>query len=248
MESTATGKHPAIQKLVEDVVGAVGDGVRAVVLYGSAARGDFEAATSDLNVILVLQDLTPTRLEALGPALHRWERRGQPPPRLFSPELIAESADVFPIEFLDLVQRRVVVHGQDPFAELVIHPDHLRLQCERELREKMMRLREGYVAARGRPKAVARLLTESYTTFLALFRGCLHLLGGSVPFHNRDTAAAFCERAGLDRTPFDEVGRLKHEENAVSDPRSLFARYYEELTKAVHRVDRFGSPDGGSSE
>ena len=32
------------------------------------------------------------------------------------------------------------------FADLDIHLDHLRTQCEREMREKMMRLREAYLA------------------------------------------------------------------------------------------------------
>jgi len=76
------------------------------------------------------------------------------------------------------------------------------LWCERELREKMMRLREAYVEHHGSARELRRLLVTSYTTFVALFRGCLHLLGGEVPLHNDEVVSAFCERAGLDPEPF----------------------------------------------
>jgi hypothetical protein len=169
----------------------------------------------------------------------RWERGRQPVPRLFTPELIADSADVFPIEFLDIRRSHVVLHGPDPFEALVVQRDHLRLQCERELREKLMRLREAYVEVHARPRELGRLLTDSYTTFVALFRGCLHLLGAEVAVHNDEVVAAFCERAGLDRRPFDEVERRKRGEAPSSGARELFARYYAELGAAVARVNRF---------
>jgi hypothetical protein len=35
------------------------------------------------------------------------------------------------------------------------------------------------------------------------------------------------------------VERLKHGDKSDADPKPLFSRYYQELTKAVHRVNRF---------
>ncbi len=234
--------------MVEESVAALGSRLLSVVLYGSAARGDFQEKTSDFNLILVLEDLSPASLEALSPVVARWGRRGQTPPRLFSRELIADSADVFPIEFLDILACRRVLHGEDPFSGLKVRRDHLRLQCERELREKLMLLREGYVAAHARPKDLRRLLTDSYTSFIALFRGCLYLLGVEAPSRNAEVVSAFCARAGLDRAAFEEVDRLKRGEGAAVDLKALFARYSEELNRAVGKVDRFDSRRGGESQ
>jgi predicted nucleotidyltransferase len=247
MDRTDVTRDPHLQRVVRDLDRALGARLLAVVLYGSAARGDYRQGTSDFNLIVVLQNLDPDGLEALSPALKWWARQGQPAPRLFSPAIIGEAADVFPIEFLDIQRRRVLLHGQDPFATVAIGYDHLRLQCERELREKMMRLREGYVEAHASRRALTRLLTDSYTTFVALFRGCLHLLGGESPLHNAEVVTAFCARADLDRSPFLEVDRLKHGDGYAGDLRALFARYYEALTRAVHRIDRFEPRHGGQS-
>jgi hypothetical protein len=130
----------------------------------------------------------------------------------------------------------VIVTGDDPFAATEVHPEHLRLQCERELREKMMRLREGYVETHDRPRELRRLLTDSYTTFVALFRGCLHLLGDDVPVHNDEVASAFCARGGIDAAPFHEVDRLKRGEPVD-----------EQLGRAVTTVDRFETGRGDAS-
>ncbi len=247
MKQADVTKDSRLTRMVRDLDRALGARLHGVVLYGSAARGDYQQGTSDFNLIVVLQSLEPEVLEALSPALKWWGRQGQPAPRIFSTAIIEDAVDVFPIEFLDIQGRRILLHGQDPFATIAVNHDHLRLQCERELREKMMRLREGYVEAHASRRALARLLTDSYTTFVALFRGCLHLLGGDIPLHNEEVVAAFCARADLDRSPFLEVDRLKHGEGSASDPRSLFARYYDALTKAVHRIDRFEPRQGGKT-
>ena len=108
-------ENPQTERMVRELAQALGDRLVSVVLYGSAARGDFQQATSDVNLLVVLDSLAPDRLEALSGAFGGWTRKKQPLPRVFSKELIAESADVFPIEFLDLQSRRQVLHGEDPF-------------------------------------------------------------------------------------------------------------------------------------
>ena len=247
METTRPGEHPVLKKMVQKLTQVLGDRLSSIVLYGSATRGDFHEGTSDFNLLIVLRDLHPGTLELLtDPVLH-WERQRQPAPLIFSGAMVIDAADVFPIEFLDIKRYRKVLHGPDPFESLKVDPSHLRLQCERELREKMMRLREGYIECHKRPRRLKSLLTDSYTTFVALFRGCLHLLGGEVPVHNVEVVSAFCDRAGLDPTPFEDVDRLKRGESVAGDPKEIFSRYYGELTKAVGAVDRFEERKGGES-
>jgi len=238
MNAEDAGKDPALQALVQGLQEDLGPRLRSVVLYGSAARGDHHPASSDLNVIVVLDPLDPAALEALAPAVRRFARKGHPIPRLFSPGLIAASADSFPVEFAEIRAARVVLHGDDPFGGVRVGRDHLRLQLEREIKEKMMRLREGYVLVHDRASALRRLLARSYPAFAALFRGGLVLMGRPVPSHNQEVVAAFCEAAGLDREPFDEVARLKRGEKGTQDPRAIFARYHDALTRAAEKVDR----------
>ena len=195
-------------------------------------------------MILVLASLDPATLEALSPAVRRFVRKGHPIPRLFSPGLIAASADSFPIEFVDIRAGRVVLYGDDPFGAVPVARDTLRLQLEREIKEKMMRLREAYVLVHESASALRLLLKQSYPAFAALFRGGLHLLGRPVPAHSQEVVAAFCDAAGLDRAPFDEVARLRRGEKPTQDLKTIFARYHDALTRAAEWVDRLNTRGG----
>jgi predicted nucleotidyltransferase len=241
-------QRPELAGFVEGLTRALGPRLEAVVLYGSAARGDFREGTSDLNVAVVTAALDPPTLEALTSPILEWVKAKQTPPRLLTRALVAASLDVFPVEILDLRTYHVALHGTDPFAGVVIRTEALRVQCERELREKLMRLREGYVTAHATKGALRALLVDSYTSFLALFRGCLHLLGGPVPGQADAAATAFCERAGIDAAPFLEVGRLRDGRGAGSDElKRVFSGYYDALTRAADLVDAFVPAQGGET-
>jgi len=246
MAQETTGKHPALGRLLEGLTSALGARLRSVVLYGSAARGDQRARASDINLLVVVDRLDTGTLDAMRPALTAWMRARQPLPRLFTPELIVESADVFPIEFHDIRSHGSILHGEDPLAGVSLKPGHLRLQFEREMREKLMRLREGYLQTGLKPAAITRLLVASWGSFIALFRGCLHLMDAPVPLHDVDVVTLFCGKAGLDAAPFHEVERLRQGGRAA-DPRELFVRYHRGIEEAIRRVNNFEDHAGGAS-
>ncbi|MEE3203493.1 MAG: nucleotidyltransferase domain-containing protein, partial [Acidobacteriota bacterium] len=92
--ATDVSTHPAIGKLLKGLKTTVPENLVSVVLYGSAARGEYEKSSSDLNIAIVVEELTPTTLEALSGPIKKWVRGGQPAPRLLSPSIIRESVDV----------------------------------------------------------------------------------------------------------------------------------------------------------
>jgi hypothetical protein len=119
-----------------------------------------------------------------------------------------------------------------------IDGEHLRLQCERELREKLMRLEEAFALSRGKEADLRRLLSASFPAFAMVFRGCLRLHGDPVPAGGGAAAAAFCQRASIDPEPFAEVERLRRGDRAVSAA-SLFPRYHAAIVRAVDAIDKF---------
>ena len=234
--------HAAVADLIASLTLALSDKVRAVVLYGPAARGEKPSGDSELHLLLVLADLELATLAAAGPALARWTGRGRAMPRLFCPATLAEAADVFPVELSDIAERHLVLHGRDPLASMPrLKVEHLRLQCERELREKMMRLQEAYALARGKDTELVRLIVSSYPAFALVFRGCLRLHGDTPPESTLAAAEAFCRSADIDPAPFAEADKLRNGQQ-VGPMADLFARYYAALERAVDTVDRFAPP------
>src|SRR3954465_12140305 len=126
----------AIAKVVDPFLKAVdaalGDGYSAV-LYGSAARGDWDPARSNVNLLLVVPSLDPPRLRALGPAFTAWRKTSPEPPLLLTGEEWRDAADAFPIEITDMRAAYTVLRGPDPLTAVDVAPSDLRRALEREL-------------------------------------------------------------------------------------------------------------------
>lgn len=169
------------ENFTETLKEVCGDNLCSVVLYGSAAAGDYKDKGSDYNLLVMLNDLHPATLRSLAKPVAAWEKAGNPPPLLFTGKRLSEAADVFPIELLDMRDARKVLFGEDVIQGLEIGTDNLRLQVERELRSALIQLRRGGLSALDKPRMLADLLTGALSGVLTLFRATLRLYGEQVP-------------------------------------------------------------------
>ena len=166
----------------------------SAVLYGSAARGEFVQGRSDINVLMVLDDVAPAALRSLAPSFGAWRKAAQEPPLLLSRSEWLGVADAFPIEISDMRSAYRVLRGADPLALVAVERADLRRALEREFRGKLLRLRQGYVTLSNDPASLSGVAAESVGTMLVLYRGLLTLVGREVP---RDAAALVTAAAGV---------------------------------------------------
>src|SRR2546423_13824886 len=104
------------EQLVKALHEALGPGLKSIVLFGSAAAGDFVDGVSGHDLLIVADKLGAAELAALSAPLARWRQAGNPLPQLFTAAELAGSADVFPIELTDMQQSRRGVVGEEPDA------------------------------------------------------------------------------------------------------------------------------------
>lgn len=191
--------HEKVERVVSPFLAAadaaLGAGYSAL-LYGSAARDDYVAGRSNINLMLVLDDASPTRLKAMAPAFAAWRKVASEPPLLISRAEWARASDVFPIEITDMRAGYRVLRGPDPLANARVDRADLRQALERELRGKLLRLRQGYAAAAGDEKALGALAAGSAGTILVLLRSLLTLAGRPGPSAPAALAAAAAELVG----------------------------------------------------
>src|SRR5947208_793414 len=109
-----------IAAFTRDVQAALGDRLRSLALYGSAAGEDWIANRSDLNVAIVVARVTPDVLEALVPVVARWRGKRFALPLIVDHEYLEAARDAFPMELDDIRRRHRVLAGADPFATLVL--------------------------------------------------------------------------------------------------------------------------------
>lgn len=228
------------EELVEDLKQALPGKLCSAVLYGSAAAGDFVRGKSNYNVLVVVERLGMAELSALSQPALRWAKQGHRPPLVFVRGELQASADVFPIELLDIRQSHRMLFGEDPLADMTIDPSHLRLQLERELKGKLLALRERYLLSGGRPKQVVQLLTSSLGGFLVLFRAALRLFQEDVPAAKLDALHVLTKHIPFDPQPFVHVHQLKHRQRKPREisPQALFESYLKTIEQVAETVQR----------
>jgi len=246
MPKTAKDRDRILAQAVADLKAALGADLLSVTLYGSAAGPDFRPGLSDLNLLVVVAPAGLSRLDRLLPFLGPWLRRGLASPMILTGEEIRRSLDSFPLEFLNLKLSHRTIHGPDPLAGLTPQPAELRLQVERELRGKLLVLRETYLASAGEEKVLLRTALASIKAFVAIFRGGLFLMGEDP---STLTSPQVLDRAGRllgleDPRVLGQVYALrKGGRPAKGSLESLFPRYLETVAQAAERIDRLADKE-----
>jgi hypothetical protein len=219
---------------------AYGADLASVVLYGSAARGEYRPGVSDLNVLVLLREVSPAALRRGSAAARAWVAEGNPPPLMMSTDEWRGSADVWAIELADMRDAHLTVAGADPFEGIDIRLEDLRMQCERELKGKQIQLRERYLLFAGEPAELGELLTRSFSTFLVLFRTVLRLGGEGGERDAESVLRRLGERVGLDPAPLLEVHRARAGGQKLKPQADapVVTGYLDAVSRVVAYVDR----------
>lgn len=230
----------ALNSLIDDLRVTHGDNLASVVLYGSAAAGDHNELRSDYNLLIALQRITPEDLRMAQAPMREWQRLGHPLPVYFTVEELSDAADVFPIEFHQMSQARVLLFGRDPFEFVKLSDAHLRHQAEYELRSKLIQLRRLYIPASVSLTKLCDLMSDSLASFAALFRAVLMLHGKAAPVSKPDCVRATVRLLKLDAEPFERIFAIRATgEMPATDTEAneLFAAYLLQIEQVVEAVD-----------
>jgi hypothetical protein len=228
-----------IDEFVRRVREAGGSNVESVILFGSAAAGNFHDGLSNVNLMCVLRDSSLKSLQALSPAAKWWDGKKQTPPLCMTKQELQRSTDVFTIELLDMQQHHRVLFGDDPLKDLQIPMDLHRVQVEYELREKLILLRQHLLLAANNESRLWELVLRSAPSFSTLFRHALITLGDSKSSTRREAVATLAQRVGFDAGSILQVldvreGKADRKKIDVVD---LAARYVASVEKVIAAVD-----------
>ena len=230
--------NPKLDELVQKLTAAAGANLKSVILYGSAATGEFHAKHSDLNLLCVVNDADAKQIEALHDPVEWWAKQGHRAPLVFTLEELRGSADVFAIELLDMKSRHQILSGHDILAEIDVPLRYHSIQVERELRTDWLRLRQAMLAAPKKPKIYLELMIASFSVFTALFRHALIAMDQAAAGTKREAIERISKFAGADSAGFISI--LDHREGKREaqemDVEKTLHQYFE-LVEAV--TDKF---------
>lgn len=227
---------------VDDLKNTHGKNLASVILYGSAAAGDFIPQESDYNLLVALHEITPRDLRNAHACMREWNRMGHPIPVYFTVDELNHAGDVFPIEFHFMERARKVLYGEDVLANINISDKYLRHQTEFELRSKLIKLRRDYIHASADTDALVNLMVNSLTSFCALFRAVLLLLEYEPPVTKREILDLTVKSLDIDGSSFEKIFDIRENESSSRldevSANDLFADYLDQIENVIDAVDK----------
>lgn len=234
-------QHPKeiFQEIISDYKGLFGDDLVSIILYGSATGQDYHPGKSDINFMIVLSESEIERLDRALDMVKKWRKRKVATPLFLTEYYVETSVDVFPIEYLNFQRNHMLVHGKDILTELSFNPQFIRLQCEREIKGKLLLLREAYLETDGKGKALKEIISQSVGAFVAIFEALLYLKELELPGGKRDIIRTTAEAFGLDLSVFEKLLDIREEKTKPGgdEMKRLFQSYMSEARKLARLVD-----------
>jgi predicted nucleotidyltransferase len=236
--------HPEdlFPEVIEDTKALFGDDLVSIILYGSATGKDYRPGKSDINFMIVLSETGIEELHLALGTVKKWKKRRVATPLFLSKFYIESSMDVFPVEYLNFQSNHRVVYGEDVLKDLSFDPELLRLQCEREIKGKLLLLREAYLESAGKAKALKDVISRSIGTFAAIFKALLFLKGEEGPSETREIIKISCRVFNLEASVFERLLDVKLEKEKPRDEemQKLYKDYLREVRSLSKRINAIG--------
>ena len=228
-----------IKPFLDEVLDKYGQKIHSIHVTGVALTDDFDEKGSDVNSIIVLKEMDLNFLEFLAPLGKKYRKKRVGAPLIMTPEYINTSLDVFPIEFLNFKLMHSTVYGEDILENIVIERLDLRHQCERELKSKLIWLRQGYISSMGDKKILTEGFVQSITDYMSLFRGIIVLAGKEPPVIQSEVITALSDAVKIDAGVFAKVLKKKRDKIKlfVEELNTIFEDYYSATEKLGKIID-----------
>lgn len=228
----------AARKWLAPVRAALDTEFLAAYLTGSVLTAGFDPKTSRVNLLVVARALPSETLDRLAAAMPVAKKAPHFEPLFLTKDQAVASLDVFPIEWLDLIERHMRLEGDDLFAGIEVPRTWLRHQCEHELRGKHIRLRQEYLASAGRVERLREVLMRFASGFHTLFRTLLRLRGEDPPASTERVIERVADLYGLDARALLGAWMVRYSRKADGDDvKELYRRFLVEIERLIAAID-----------
>jgi len=230
-----------IKKIIDEFVGQLkgvyGEGLVSVILYGSAASGEYASRHSNVNVAIILKDASIYSISKISGSINK-RKFMIINPIFFTEDYIRRSTDVFPIEFIDMRENSLALYGRDLFKDIDIDIKNLRFQCEQELKSKIVNIKRAYIRTTDK-FALKKLLFKSLTSALHILRFCLRLKGEDPSYDKEKVISDIARKFGLDSAHLQRLldARSRNLNLGRNEITELFAGLVEILEAISGKID-----------
>lgn len=228
-----------LKRFCEQMQTALGENLLNLVVYGPLVEEELAPDRRVVNMLVVLKEISLESLDQASQPVQEANRTFELAVLILSKDELYESTDVFPIKFLNMQRHHRVLFGEDVLTDLTISRKHLRLRCEQELKNLMLRLHRFYLDRNPYPEHVERTLTRAISALVQSLGVLVELKLGTVPATREEVIAKAAE-IGLDAEPLKKCLALDRGTLRLNpqEMRTLYGSFMQTVHHAATLADQ----------
>lgn len=226
------------QEFLTSLQAAWGVHLKSVIRYGAAAVDDHSTVPADQFILIVLDEVKAPLLAMAADPIRQWVKKGNPMPFIFDELTFTQSTDIFPIDYLNMQDHHETLWGADILKDIRIDHRHLRLQCESEMRGKLIHLKSEFVLNCHKPKKLLDLMLYTLSDFDRVMTGILHLLKQNPEGGRRQIMMQLAKTADFHPGIFLELYDI-HDGKKEGPEDSQIQQKFEHYLTALRAITKF---------
>lgn len=199
--------------LVKDLKDIYGENLVSVVLYGE--NMDQESSYSQ-SVLVIFNKLDASDLKNAIFAIKKWRKTKKPLPVVMSESEWFSSADIYPIEYTEIKNNYEILYGKNVVAPVMVSKYDLRLQCEYEIKNLLVRTRQLYLGNSDNPKFMVKTLEEISVKLIRILKAALSLFDITAPDEYSEVIQKMKQNTLFDGEIFVEILSAKENKRKVA--------------------------------
>lgn len=226
-----------VNKFIEELKDVLKDKLEMVFVYGSKTGIPTYNLKEGADLMIVVQDLSAEDLKNCVKPVYKWTRKNSVPVFMSVAEWFS-STDVYPMEYTDIKENHHILYGGDLVSSIEIKSGDLRLQCEREAKNMLMRFRKEYLLNARNKRVMTELLISSYKTAIVILKTILRLKNLPAGTNAGETICSAAKLGVIDGDFFKELALFKENKKKPADIGSAARHFIDEADKILKYTDK----------
>lgn len=223
-----------MEKFIDNLKNILQERLISVFMYGSKVKYSQELVKTDMNVMVIVKNLSGNDIRACSEIVNKWMKAKNPIPVFMDREEWFHSSDVYAMEYADIKAEHRILYGEDLISDLNVDPDNIRFQCEQETKNLLMRFRQFYLENAHSPKRLKDSFVPLAKTCNAIFKAILRVKFTDIPSEKEDIIKKLAEISGLEASIYIKLLGYKRKQCKMNDKETI--AFADEIVDALTKL------------
>ena len=223
-----------MEKFIDNLKNILQERLISVFMYGSKVKYSQELVKTDMNVMVIVKNLSGSDIRACSEIINKWMKAKNPIPVFMDREEWFHSSDVYAMEYADIKAEHRILYGEDLISDLNVDPDNIRFQCEQETKNLLMRFRQFYLENAHSPKRLKDSFVPLAKTCNAIFKAILRVKFTDIPSEKEDIIKKLAEISGLEASTYIKLLGYKRKQCKMNDKETI--AFADEIVDALTKL------------